>query len=150
MTRRFLFLLTLLPLLVACQTSKKAALEAQNKPLIETRWEVSHINGTPLDAKTPVQPFIVFDTLGKYHGNFGCNKFFGSFYVKEKKHKLELTYAGATKRLCQYMETERLLSKTLRSEKLSYNIQGDTMRLYSNDVEIIRFVATENKIEPEE
>lgn len=150
MTRRFLFLLTLLPLFVACQTSKKAALEAQNKPLIDTRWEVSHINGMPLEAKTPVQPFIVFDTLGKYHGNFGCNKFFGSYYVKEKKHKLELNYTGATKRLCQYMETERLFSKTLREEKLTYNIQGDTMRLYSKEVEILRFVATENKIESEE
>ena len=150
MTQRFLIFLTLQSLFAACQTSKKAALEAQNKPLLETRWEVSHINGMPLDAKTPVQPFIVFDTLGKYHGDFGCNKFFGSYYVKEKKHKLELTYTGATKRLCQYMETERLLSKTLRSEKLSYNIQGDTMRLYSNDAEIIRFVATENKTEPEE
>lgn len=150
MTRRFLFLLTLLPLFVACQTSKKAALEAQNKPLIDTRWEVSHINGMPLETKTPVQPFIVFDTLGKYHGNFGCNKFFGSYYVKEKKHKLELNYTGATKRLCQYMETERLFSKTLREEKLTYNIQGDTMRLYSKEVEILRFVATENKIESEE
>ena len=150
MIKRILFLLALLPLLVACQTSKKAALEAQNKPLLETRWEVSHINGTPLDAPTPNQPFIVFDTLGKYHGNFGCNKFFGSFFVKEKKQKLELTYTGATKRLCQHMETERLLSKTLRSEKLSYNIQGDTMRLFSNNIEIIRFVATENKTETEE
>ena len=149
MTRRILFLLTLLPLLVACQTSKKAALEAQNKPLMETRWEVSHINGMPIDAKTPTQPFIVFDTLGKYHGDFGCNKFFGSYFEK-RKQRLELTYTGATKRLCQYMDTERLLSKTLRSEKLSYNIQGDTLRLFSNEVEIIRFVATENKENIEE
>lgn len=138
--KKYLFFLSLLPLFCTCQTAKKAALEAQNKPLIETHWAVNTILGEPLSEETPNQAFIVFDTTGNYHGDLGCNKFFGSYYEK-RKQKLELTYSGSTKRLCHDMDTEDRLLKTLRLEKLSYHIKKDTLLLYSNNKEIIRFIA---------
>lgn len=139
--KKLLFLFLLIPLLSTCQTAKKSELAALNKPLRETRWEVSTLFNESIPADLPQKPYIVFDTLNNYHGYLGCNQFFGN-YFEQKKQKLKMTYSGSTKRLCSFMSTEKTFLKAIRSEKMSYAIQGDTMRLYSDGTEVIKLFAT--------
>lgn len=141
MMKKLFFLFLLIPLFSTCQTAKKAELAALNKPFRETRWEVKTIFNEPIPADLPEKPYIVFDTLNNYQGNLGCNLFFGS-YFEQNKQKLKMTYSGSTKKLCSHMDTEKSFLKAIRSEKMSYLIQGDTMRLFSDGSEVAKFYAT--------
>ncbi len=121
---------------VGCKTTNKAT-EANNKPLVGTQWNLVAINGEAIDSNQVIQPFIIFDADGNFNGNLGCNTFFGTYY--QKKQKIELTYSGATKRLCHEMETEKSVIQALKAEINNFTISGNTLTLYAGKVEILKF-----------
>lgn len=122
--------------LVSCKTTNKAT-DANNKPLVGTQWNLVAIHGERIDSNQVVQPFIVFQEDGTYNGNLGCNTFFGNYH--SKKQKIELNYAGSTKRLCHEMATEQHFIKAMREEVNNFSIVGNTLTLFAGKVEVLRF-----------
>ena len=86
--------------------------------LKETVWLLKSIEGKPIAGKEARNPYIIFDQGGQYYGNFGCNTFFGQYSAK--KAKMKLKYSGATKKLCDFMETETLFLQSLKKNISNY------------------------------
>jgi len=127
-----------------CQSGKKVA-DADNSPFYETKWNLTAIEGVYIDSTSYMtQPYIVFFNDGTFTGNLGCNTFFGSYF--QKKQKIELTFNGATKKLCPKMEMEREMMKALKKELSEYTISEKTLILYQNKDEIIRFEDSGDRI----
>lgn len=122
--------------LVGCKTTNKTT-DANSKPLVGTQWNLVALYGEKIDTNQVIQPFIVFDAESNFNGNLGCNTFFGTYY--QKKQKIELTYSGATKRLCHEMDMEKAVSKALKESINNYTITGNELTLYAGKVEIMRF-----------
>lgn len=121
-----------------CKTTKKAA--SNDMPLCGTQWNLVDIEQTPLPEKLPVQPYIIFDEDGGYHGNLGCNEFMGTYYQNKQKMKME--YSGATKKLCKDMEIEKAFLKALKASINNFYIDGNTLILSEGSKEILRFEGT--------
>lgn len=120
-----------------CKTSQKSAKEGKS-PLCGVQWNLISIEGLSVDNLTfATQPCIIFHDNGNYSGNFGCNAFFGEYF--QKKNKMELTYKGSTKKLCNDMELERKMMKALKKEISHYEIDGKTLILYEGKDEVLRF-----------
>lgn len=137
MKNRLLIFLLCTIALCSCNTTKKMV-ESNHLALVGTEWQLESIEGQYYtSSKEQVKPYIVFDTASQYHGNFGCNDFFGSYYLKKKK--LQLTYAGATKKLCSEMTIERAMMKAIKADISTYTIRGNNLILYSGKKEILRF-----------
>ena len=126
-------------LFAGCATTKNSSSNTENTPpLLLTQWSLQSIDQKPLPETSPKSPFIVFDTNGRYYGNFGCNSFFGTYY--QKKKKIELEYSGATKMLCSDMEMERAFMKAMKREINTFTINKDTLVLFEEGVEVMRFI----------
>lgn len=129
----------LLFLFSACMTAKKKAELAQNKPLVDTYWLLISVKGEAVPTGG-IQPTMTFSTDGHYYGNLGCNTYSGNYY-KRGKNGIKMEYAGATKRLCQSMKTEKLFLAGLHNDFRYYEIQKDTLILKDKQGEILRFLA---------
>ena len=120
-----------------CKTSQKSAKQGEI-PLKGVQWNLVAIEGQNIDELTHVsQPCIIFYENGNFSGNFGCNAFFGEYY--QKKSKLELTYKGSTKKLCDQMEIERQMMRALKKSISQFEIDGTTLILYEGKDEVMRF-----------
>ena len=134
--------------ITGCKSSQKAGKEKQT-PLCGVQWNLTGIEGQFIDSTSYMtQPHIVFLKDGSFSGNFGCNTFFGSYYVK--KQKIELTYKGANKKLCPNMTMEREMMKALKKQISSYEITGKTLILYEGKDEVMRFEDSGVRIENEQ
>lgn len=139
MKSRFLLVILCSILFWSCNTTQKVV-EADHPPLVGTLWYLESIDNQYIDTTYQSKPYIVFDTTNQYHGNFGCNDFFGSYYVTKKR--LQLTYSGATKKLCSNMAVERVMLKSLKADINTYSIRGDMLVLLSGNKEVMRFRST--------
>lgn len=136
----FLFVLLCLG---GCKTNKNA-ISSDALPLQDTHWDLVAIEGQKLNIpnkKVQPQPYIVFDTLGRFNGNLGCNIFFGSYY--QKKQKIELQYDGSTKRLCPNMDIEKAVLGAIKKDINNFTIEGKNLTLYSGKKEIMKFEGKE-------
>lgn len=138
-----------------CKSSKNATetksnsseSHAKSAKLTETKWLLTHLDGTPV-KDTPEQPYIIF-TGDRVTGSLGCNTFFGTFYAN-KKGKLDIEYTGSTKKLCNEMDTEYQFISAMKSEKMMYTIKDNILSVkgekmdadgVKKDMEIMRFKA---------
>ncbi|MCQ2270314.1 MAG: META domain-containing protein [Bacteroidales bacterium] len=136
-------------LLVSCMTAKKKAELANNKPLVDTYWLLVSVKGEPVPQDF-IQPTMTFGSDGRYFGNLGCNSFFGT-YFKKGKNGIKMEYAGATKRLCQNMKTEKMYLNGLHNDFKTYEIHKDTLILKDKQGEVMRFLAgTKPEVQKEE
>ena len=132
---------TLLISCCGCKTTKRNASGGQ-LPLVGTQWNLMAIDGKEIGHEFALRPFITFDTAGGVQGNLGCNTFFGEYTVN-KKRKMTLDFQGATKRLCQQMEVERLFMKTLKRDITRYEIKGGELVIFAGDDEVMRFTGVD-------
>lgn len=109
-----------------------------NKPLVETYWQLTHIEGIEV-TNAPETPCLQFLPDGTFNGNLGCNAFFGNYFAKKKKISFE--YLGATKKFCQDMKTEDHFGKVIRGGVNRYKIEKDTLILLNKKTEVLRFIA---------
>lgn len=135
----FMLVVCLIAGITSCVTAKKKAVMAQNMPLTETCWILTHVKGESI-PKSYITPHIVFGKDGVYTGNLGCNSFFGNYTYRKDRIKME--YEGATKRLCQNMTVEKLFMQGLHAEFKKYEIRKDTLFLKDADGEVLRFIGT--------
>lgn len=137
-----IFIISVLILTASCQSQKKVAEQALHRPLLSTCWELNAIEKQQIEIPQSQKPYIIFDTNGRYYGNFSCNKFFGSYYFK--KQKLSLKYSGSTKRLCPEMKLEINFNRSLKQSITHYKINRDTLILLDNKKEVMKFIATDS------
>jgi len=129
----------LLIIIFGCQSQKKTVESASKKSLQSTVWILKSIEKQTIDSNQLTKLSIVFDTNGRYSGNFGCNKFFGSYFAK--KQKITMDFAGATKKLCTDMDIEIIVSNIIKQNISKYKIYQDTLILLENKIEKLKFVA---------
>ena len=134
----FMLVVCLIAGITSCVSAKKKAAMAQNKPLTETKWVLTHVKGESI-PKSFITPHIVFGKDGVYTGNLGCNSFFGNYTYRKDRIKME--YEGSTKRLCQNMKVEKLFMQGLHAEFKKYEIRKDTLILKVANGEVLRFMA---------
>ena len=134
----FMLVVCLIAGITSCVTAKKKAAMAQNKPLTETCWVLTHVKGDHI-PKSKITPYIVFGNDGRYSGNLGCNSFFGNYTYRKDRIKME--FEGATKKLCDNMKVEKLFMQGLHAEFKKYEIRKDTLYLKDADGEVLRFMA---------
>lgn len=135
--KKILFLVVLFcgSLFLSAQNSGKK--NAAGIPLKETVWLLESIEGKQIAGTEANKPYIIFDQAGQYYGNFSCNTFFGQYSVR--KAKMKLKYSGATKRLCDFMETETSFLHALKKNISNYAINGEVLTLYSGTTPIMVF-----------
>ncbi|RPD93294.1 META domain-containing protein [Aureibaculum marinum] len=99
--------------------------------LTDRHWNLIELNGKKIEynKKAGNQPYIILrpDEENKVYGNAGCNRFFGSFELKEG-NGITFSQMGATKMYCSSMEIEDQFLKVLNTAD-NYSINGDTMTL---------------------
>lgn len=122
----------------SCHTSKETSAADNNKPLYETQWMLTDINGEAI-GDTPKKPFIRFTSDGNMSGSLGCNDFFGSCFVN--KDKMSIEYKGSTKKLCNEMEVEKAFAAALKKDINNYAIVGDVLIIREKNQEVLRFKA---------
>ncbi len=147
--QKFIFPFIAMTLIFSCCSCKstKKSVGGEKFDLVGTQWNLIAIDGMEISHDFALRPFITFDTTGGVQGNLGCNTFFGEYSVT-KKHKMTLSYQGATKRLCQQMEVERLFLKALKRDVTRYEIKGDELILYVDNEEVMRFTGVDlSKVE---
>ena len=120
-----------------CKTSKKNT-KTGKFPLVGTQWMLVALEGEEFNKDFALHPFVVFDTAGAFHGNLGCNSFFGGYEVT-KKQKMKFQFEGATKRLCSKMEVERRFLAVLKRDVTRYELKDDELILFFENEELMRF-----------
>lgn len=118
----------------------KASSKVQGKPLLQTYWVLTHINGESIGA-APKEASISFNDEGRVSGTLGCNNFFGTYFVK--KDKMSIDYTGATKMLCSEMSVEEKYLAALKSDITHYTIHDSELTIYAKNQEVLRFHAAE-------
>lgn len=121
-------------------TEEKTTPKVQGKPLLQTYWVLTHINGEAIGA-APKEASIVFNDEGRVSGTLGCNNFFGTYFVK--KDKMSIDYTGATKMLCSEMSVEEKYLAALKSDITHYAIHDSELTIYAKNQEVLRFHAAE-------
>jgi len=124
--------------LSACSTIKKT-----NKQFVDSRinniaWAVIAFKGHGLhpDDFPNGTPTIIFNMQdGKITGNDGCNNFMGiatytSTYFKPGA-------IASTRMACANATIQTEFYEVLATEKITYRLADDVLRLYVNDAEVI-------------
>ena len=138
--RKVIYSLTAISLILSCsccKTSKKSV-KTEKFPLVGTQWMLEALEGEEISKDFALHPFIVFDSAGSFHGNLGCNTFFGTYEIS-KKQKMKFQFDGATKRLCSKMEVERRFLTVLRRDVTRYELKNDELTIFSENEELMRF-----------
>lgn len=138
--RKVIYSLTAIILILSCsccKTSKKSV-KTEKFPLVGTQWMLEALEGEEISNDFALHPFIVFDSAGSFHGNLGCNTFFGTYEIS-KKQKMKFQFDGATKRLCSKMEVERRFLTVLRRDVTRYELKNDELTIFSENEELMRF-----------
>ena len=128
--------------LVRIVNTQKATTESNSKD-IQTMFHdifgLIAIDGKEIDYSQPFRNAVLElnPTEGKYQGNAGCNRFFGTFRV-EAAGSWEASAPGATRKLCPDMEVEQaLLSKLPQANEAMR--KGLELILLKDGTELLRF-----------
>ena len=106
-------------------------LNKQTIQFTDRHWKLIELNGQKVEYNKKVgnQPYIILrpDEDNKVYGHAGCNRFFGTFELKEG-NQITFSQMGATKMFCPNMKTEDAFLKVLSTVD-NYSLSGETMTL---------------------
>ena len=122
----------------ACSTQKKSNNEYVDNSINNIAWGVISFKGKGVqtDDFPNGAPTIVFDMQnGKINGNDGCNSFMG--LAKYTKDYIKPGPIASTKMACPNATIQNDFYEVLASEKISYRLINDVLRLYVNDAEVM-------------
>ena len=100
--------------------------------LVKGSWLVIKIKDKTSFERNPVITLTM--PQGQIIGSTSCNKFFGNVILDNSSFKVNSI--GATKMMCQNMETEQLFLETL-NEVASYSIEEDKLKLMTADNTVV-------------
>ena len=137
--KKYLFQITIAAILLllvnSCGTTCKMNTK---KHLASNPWELSSLNGKPLDLnefRTGI-PFFLFDKKGKMTGSTGCNNMADSYQVNKTEMVLE---PGAITRMFCQGNGESLFLEALKQVK-NFKIDGEKLILLNGPNEIMTLV----------
>jgi|SRR5690606_36972273 len=136
----FILALVLVIALSSCsalQTQSPARSDYQG---LSGTWVLTYITGPRIafDGLYPGQkPTMIFD-LEKNHlsGNTSCNSYGSEIVLDKDKIKIEKPYS--TMMACEGNGESTYINTLLKVE--SFKVQGDTLRFYMDEIEMMRFV----------
>jgi len=122
----------------ACSTIKKAEKQFVDNRLNNIAWAVISFKGQGLHPEDFPNgtPTIIFNMQeGKINGNDGCNSFMGlanytSAYIKPGP-------IASTKMACASVRVPNDFYEVLASDKITYRVNENILRLYVNDAEVM-------------
>ncbi len=126
----------------SCCKSSKSTKSLNKLQLVATQWNLTHIENEDIKNEFALRPFIIFDSAGTLRGNLGCNSFFGEYQLF-RKNKIKIDYKGATKRLCDKMEVEKIFINAMKKDITNYKIEKNELILFSDKTEIMRFTGVD-------
>jgi heat shock protein HslJ len=109
---------------------------AENLPLLNTKWVLTHINENIVSQDIDTA-YIIFSDTYRLSGNLGCNLFFGEFSYGKKRIKMD--YFGSTKKLCVDMDVEEQFFKAIRNDILQYHIEKNILYLQVKNKTVCKF-----------
>ena len=113
---------------------------AQASSLKSKHWTLVSLNGRPIENSKAY--FEIDPASGRFSGNAGCNRMFGS--VKAYASKIAFSDIATTKMMCSNdgaMNTESEFTSTL-SKAARYKINKNVLSLYFADRTLARFTAS--------
>jgi heat shock protein HslJ len=122
----------------ACSTIKKTNKQYVDNNINNIAWAVISFKGKGLhtDDFPNGAPTIVFDMQdGKINGNDGCNSFRG--LANYRKDYIKPGPIASTKMACPNTTILSDFYEVLGSEKITYRLINDVLRLYVNDAEVM-------------
>lgn len=122
----------------ACSTIKKTGGQFVDTHINNIAWAVISFHGKGLHPEDfpNGKPTIIFNMQdGKIAGNDGCNSFMGlasytSAYIKPGP-------IASTKMACPNATIQNDFYAVLASDKITYRLSEDVLRLYVNDAEVM-------------
>lgn len=103
--------------------------KAFSNPEIENiTWELVELDGQKIDTTENVPFFILQSNEGRISGSLGCNRFFGTYKLKDPL-QISLGPLGATQMACRDMKIENRLSKVFE-EIDNYAVDDNTLYLH--------------------
>ena len=122
----------------ACSTIKKADKSFVDNRINNIAWAVISFKGHGLHPEDFPNgaPTVIFNMQdGKINGNDGCNSFMGlANYTKEY---IKPGPIASTKMACPNATIQSDFYEVLASDKITYKLVNDVLRLYVNDAEVM-------------
>jgi heat shock protein HslJ len=114
--------------------------QANDRPLLQTTWNLAELNNREIQHPGPQMPHIRFESE-KVTGNDGCNNFFGEYNLDEDR--LTFSLLASTRMACPQLKGFDIEFNSMLSATASYRISGNRLELFENDKQIAGFVAAE-------
>lgn len=114
--------------------------EAREQNIVGS-WQLQDLvgdNGT-INVQASENPaFISFEADNNFHGNAGCNNFFGSYEINAKALKINHN-VGMTRMMCagESMNVEDTLIKLLLSDTKKVEIKGNHLILQEGSIKAV-------------
>jgi heat shock protein HslJ len=123
-----------------CATSETAPSSDQGPAEISgKRWTLTEMEDRKFNV---AEPYVEFDrSQNRVSGSGGCNRFSGTFEITG--NNLKLSRLLSTRRACVDPERQRAETRFLQLLEMvsRFDIEGNTLRLYSNDRPVLVFVS---------
>ena len=102
---------------------------AQTRDLTSNQWRLTHLNGSAVrESKALIE---IDPTSGRFNGNAGCNRMFGSVIVSGK----DVTFSGigTTKMMCVDQGVAKLESEFVAAlgKVTRYKVSGNVLTMYA-------------------
>lgn len=124
----------------SCSIMKKKATNHQNNQNLSGSWVLTYISGPRIafEGLYPTnKPTAVFDMeTNQLSGNTSCNSYGSTILLNKDKIKIEKPFS--TMMACQGNGESTFLTTLLKVE--SFKVQKDTLSLYTDNIEMMRFV----------
>lgn len=134
--------------IIGCKSTEPGQQTISSEPLRGTGWELVESFGKVIELpdRSKLPYFILNVNDNKFTGNTACNSMFGNFFLEEGG--FVFSEVASTEMYCEYTShIEQEMFKILR-ETDGYQIEGNTLILFSGEEVIGRFSAME--IAPEQ
>ena len=134
--RYIIGILVLTTVMASCKTQALSRTEQRIEDLCRSEWKLTKIKNIPVDDTYTAT--IQFNPNGNLTGSLGCNRFFGSYFIR--KERIRISYTGSTKQLCKFKPAEDEFAKTLKMEIRFYKIKDDQLIISTKEQEVLHFL----------
>jgi len=122
----------------ACSTVKNTTASYVDEKINNIAWAVTSFKGKKLNSDDfpNGMPTLIFNMHdGRISGNDGCNSFMG--VATYTATAIEPGPTASTKLACANTAFTSDFYEVLASNKITYNLNNDILRLYVNDAEVM-------------
>ena len=107
---------------------------------LQGHWQAQRLEGYPVntaDYRLRQPTMELLPAEGRVMGNSGCNLYRGTISVENRQIRFSQLIAGTHP--CSTRQLERAFLNVLNGRELNYRLQGQELRLYNGDREVVLF-----------